>query len=111
MVVFSYALHVTQRTESGIDDSEGTRTFSLSDSLLTAIGIACQGLSYTEVPLSLDKNFMRSARVNLGTEQIHVTLSFMCIYVSTVRILPDLYIIYKNCRNRHLSLGNHGKEM
>jgi hypothetical protein len=46
MIVFSCALHITQRAESGIDDSEGTRPLSLSDSVLTAVGIACQeGLS------------------------------------------------------------------
>jgi hypothetical protein len=46
MVVFSYALYITQRTESGIGDSKGTRPLSLIDSFFTTIGIVCQeGLS------------------------------------------------------------------
>jgi hypothetical protein len=52
MVVFSYALFVTQRTESGIDDSEGTRPLSLTDSFFTTIGIICQeGLSSVVISL------------------------------------------------------------
>jgi hypothetical protein len=70
------------------------------------MGIACQeGLSYIEIPLFLDTNFMHSARVNLGVQQIQVTLSFTCIYVSTVSILSGLYITYENGRNIRLSLA------
>jgi hypothetical protein len=42
MVVFPYALYITQRTESGIDVSKGTSPFSFSDSFFTTIGIICQ---------------------------------------------------------------------
>jgi hypothetical protein len=52
VVVFSYALYITQRTESGIDDSKGARPLSLSDSFFTTIGIICQeGLFYDVVLL------------------------------------------------------------
>jgi hypothetical protein len=40
--VFCCALHVVQRTEGAIGDSAATRPLSLSDSVLTVIGIVCQ---------------------------------------------------------------------
>jgi hypothetical protein len=47
MIVFSCALHITQRTKSGIDDFQEARPLSLSDSFFTTIGIICQeGLSF-----------------------------------------------------------------
>jgi hypothetical protein len=61
MAVFAYALYVTQRTESGFDDSGETRPLSLSDSIFTAIGVICQeGLSFSKVVLIINtKNVVR----------------------------------------------------
>ena len=46
--VLCCALHVAQLTESAIADCVGARSVSVSDSVLTAVGIVCQeGLSCT----------------------------------------------------------------
>ena len=45
--VLCCALHVVQRTEGAISNSAETQQLSVSDSVMTAIGIVCQeGLSY-----------------------------------------------------------------
>lgn len=47
IAVLCCALHVAQRTEGAIGDSAATRPLSVSDSVLTVIGVVCQeGLSY-----------------------------------------------------------------
>jgi hypothetical protein len=109
MIVFSCTLHITQRTESGIYDSEGTRPLSMSDSVLTAVGIACQeGLSCLEIQFFFTQNFMNSFQINLRIEHIQVTLPFTCIYASSVKFLLFFRITHQNGRNKHFLVGNYG---
>ncbi|XP_033610837.1 glutamate receptor 4-like [Cryptotermes secundus] len=101
MVVFSYALHITQRTESGIDDSKGTRSLSLSDSLLTAIGIACQEGSSRD-PRSLSSRIIFLSLLMLS---LFLTTSYSAIIVSLLQTTSTAINSLKDLMNSPYTLS------
>jgi hypothetical protein len=81
--VFCCALHVVQRAEGAIGDSAATQPLSVSDSVLTVIGIVCQeGLSY----LSFAACFWGGFAVMTSVSEAALRLKAICRQVGFVEI-------------------------
>ncbi|KDR16070.1 hypothetical protein L798_10082 [Zootermopsis nevadensis] len=101
MAVFSYALYVTQRAESGLDESQGTQPLSLSDSLLTVVGIICQE-GTTRDPQRISSRIILLSLLLLS---LFLTTSYSAIIVSLLQTTSTAINSLKDLMNSPFTLA------